>query len=290
MSSGRAVLTFDHDHTIIRLGPANTWDQAAVPATDTPSIAVPAGGDCFHDFLHELANGDLYAWVDPESDLPEIGILDASRWLATPPGATFPLASVGNNLIRVGYNPIHIPKIQHALLFPPLARYFLGDANAWDLYDLGGETDNANLTPVDDIIDYRVFISFSIQRPNKESYKAGAHWRFITKGTITHAQADAANTRGVYVPAFCCREGNSAHAITAGALVNTDVANFYTLDHELTIAQTTRATVAIASVVNTADRPYGCRSFHIQLGISSNGAGDGTLARSAFIINERYEI
>lgn len=127
------------------------FDQPAIPRVGVnPSVAGPGAGGVaapafigdptdtglqrgLQGFKEALRRGGTYVNVSPLSDLPVIGVLDASD------DVDFTFVRYNPRIIWIGCEPVLIERpIIKPVLIPPCARYYWGHRNAVDLFPLCG--------------------------------------------------------------------------------------------------------------------------------------------------------
>jgi len=150
----RSWFTFKKDRGICILD--NSFSQLVDIPTHRPSIAGPDGSTV--KLLEALRAGGHYISLEDTSDLPFIGIMDKD--LLTNEANPSANSDLLENLVVVGQEGVYFDKpIAHPLVFPPLARWFLGHNEAVDLIDIGGQVGAATwVTPQDDAFLFRVVI------------------------------------------------------------------------------------------------------------------------------------
>lgn len=209
---GNAKLTFDADHEIMDF--ACYINQGKTIATHIPAI-MPPGGSSMRMVAMKLAleEGGHWFQVDPGSDIPLVGVLDARDLKERAAPETD--HDAWEKIQWIGYSPKFIKDpIEKPLVFPGMARYVYGGDSYMDLYNIGGESDNANLTPADSNVEFDVHVHFSTEKlPSTEKAR---RIRVKNIAAFVHATADTANVRYYYLPCFVFTANGRGGYVTFG--------------------------------------------------------------------------
>jgi len=160
----RALLHFDKNHEILDF--KGIYDIKASPAIFRPSVVKPSM-DSDAGFLQtSLRRGYTYISVDPMSDFPVIGIMDAEHFQLE---NGLPKYKFYQKMYKVGYEPVLIEEpIDQLMVFPPTSRYFLGLTRDADSYSIGGYADYLTSSCTQNQFDFfrwKVQLNFGAQPP-----------------------------------------------------------------------------------------------------------------------------
>lgn len=227
----------------------------------------------------QLAQGNTWLQVMPESDLPYIGILAGEHWEQNPNDAT----KWFEHMVRVGYDPICIKEKmtgskRSPMIFPGLARWLLGWNFADCLYDIGGESNSAYLTPEEDISEWYVVVRYSDTQlpPSRDNRKIALSF----KNDLTHAVADSANTRGIFYPPilFPLNSNLAYSCYLTVALSNTDTGAICILGYDRRGREVGYHPVMIAQANYSPliELAY-AEALGLRVSVSSDGIGNGVV-------------